>query len=225
MGTEEIRPDELVDIIINNDFIGKGNNGSVITYYNGEVLKLYNQRLRQLFKYIYSTKNDLNRNTMISKLLNDLMELKTEEELMQSSNPNLFNSTLDKRVKHLKRLMKLGYVNSSVTCMGEEIGITLPNYRDYIPISYVFDRLNSVEKSMVFNLMEEQLYKLMDKCIYPCNIDEGDFLINRSSLDVRIIDIDDETTVYDDLRDSVYHEMSGKCIKKLSKVIDHLYRK
>ncbi len=202
---------ELCRYLYNTDIvIGEGSNGIVSIYNENTLVKIHYKDFENSY---YS---------------NNLSSFDDEIDRAKSIDKEMGKLGLDK-FSSLKRLItKLSNSYSplikGVIMYGDyPIGVLMEYYIGYEQLNKIINQLDSNSITIIKAKIKFLVYDLINNEIYPRDIKFDNILVNEDTLDVKIIDLDDQETVVGNRAHA--RENSIKNIKSfLSKIDDYRIR-
>lgn len=168
------------------NIIGQGSYGIIIPYDEETLIKIYYKQIFDGFYYLDE-----------EKLIEEIYSNKTICDSMMQHNTNYIDS-LNRELKKLEVLKRIGLVKSAVYCDEYMIGVLLNYYRNYNNLGDIYCSLSTKERKSILNRVEQYLYFLMSNNIYPGDIKENNILLRKEDLDVKFVDLDDQETRYEE---------------------------
>lgn len=115
-----------------------------------------------------------------------------------------------------ERLSKTKYANDLILGCALyndfAFGAVLNNYKGYRPLNSKINRLSVDNYIKLVTNIDKHLEDLFDNYIYPNDVKESNILFN-DNLDVKIIDLDDEVTIYSDSLNKIAENNSVRNFK------------
>lgn len=186
---KELSADEIRKLLFESRSIGKGTYGVVTRYNEGTLLKIY-------YKDIIETY--LSRD--ISKLDKEVEDNIEAEKLMMEIKPET-RTKLDVMICNIEQLEKTkskSLIQGVATYKGYLLGVFLEDYEEYELLENIFTELNQREREIVLSSASASLGDLYKHGIIPRDIKEDSIMVRRCDLDVKLIDLDDTETRYED---------------------------
>lgn len=180
----EITKEQAIDYLSDKEnIIGQGTYGILYKYNDTTLIKLYYK------DYIYTYF------TLDSKIF--------EKEI--EANLNVIKSLKELGIKHNNKLEKLkklhcilqltdcyNLIKGVVTYKNYPVGVLLEYYKDYQTLKEIFFYLSIKEKITVLEKIKSLIESLMENNIYLEDIKENNIMVNKNTLDVKLIDLDGE---------------------------------
>lgn len=174
----QLTKSQLLNIINNNQCIGRGTYGKIYVLDDNTLFKFYYKDL--ITFYSEQTIEALEKELEILKEVYSLREIDKMQEL---------NTKLN-RINSSKANLSL----QSVTLEGILIGVTMNYFKEYDSLYNVYPTLTNDQKIQVLNKVREIILSLIENNIYPRDIHEKNILIRKKDLDIKLIDLDDSLT-------------------------------
>lgn len=174
----QLTKNQLLNIINNNQCIGRGTYGKLYVLDDNTLFKFYYKDL--IIFYSEQTIESLEKELDILKEVYSLREIDKIQEL---------NTKLNK-INSSKANLSL----QSVTLEGILIGVTMNYFKEYDSLYNVYPTLTNEQKILVLNKVREIILSLIENNIYPRDIHEKNILIRKKDLDIKLIDLDDSLT-------------------------------
>jgi len=213
----EITKEQVIDYLSDKEnIIGQGTYGILYKYNDTTLIKLYYK------DYIYAYF------TLDSKIF--------EEEI--EGNLTIINSFKKQGIKNIDKLEELkklhcilqltdcyNLIKGVVTYKNYPVGVLLEYYKDYQTLKEIFFYLSIKEKTIVLEKIKSLIENLMENNIYLEDIKENNIMVNKNTLDVKLIDLDGEQVrieekSYVETHPFIKKECTDKCdkmIKRLNK--------
>lgn len=213
MNRVEIDKEKLFNSLTNDNIVGQGSNGIISEYDENTLIKVYYKKLLET----YETKNinildkEVNRKIQVSQIMSSINKSQQEIEALEE--------------QKLEVLEKLGLLNGVVFYKGMKVGVLLQNYKDYKKLTLVFEQLSKEDQMTILNKIKTQILELISNKVYPLDVKEDNILVNPNTLDVALIDLDDNCTRYEEQEyiikknlglEDVCEEKYNKMVKRLS---------
>lgn len=175
---------ELENYVHNEKF--SGSHGSLSLYDKNTLIKIHYKNIESIYL--------LDDFSMLDSRIDELLE---QEERFKKLNMDTFS--------HFQKLIeKLNITHSPLLegiamYRGYPIGVLMKYYENYKNLGDVITSLGENQKVYVTNRVEFLLYELINSSIYPRDIKMDNILINTDTLDTKIIDLDDNETLIEDV--------------------------
>ena len=174
---------QLIKFLFDSQLIiGMGSNGIVSIFDDQTLIKIH---YKDILNSYYS--KDF---TNVDKEIEEKLKMERELEYFGLNKTNI----LKQLISHLDK-SNSPLIEGVVMYNGYPIGIIMKNYSEYKELNEIFLELNNDEKIIVRDKIEFLLNDLVKNDIYVRDIKFANFVINKGSLDVKIIDLDDQGTV------------------------------
>lgn len=211
----ELTSDEVIKYLSNKEnIIGQGSYGLLYKYDETTLIKLYYKDLIDTYFYLDS---EIFKKEIDNKL--QLIEIYKEYGVE-------YIDKLDE-LKKLYSILQITHCNDLikgiVTYKNYPIGVLLEYYKDYKTLGEIFFYLSQKEKIIVLEKVKILLENLMDNDIYYKDIKENNIMVNKETLDVKIIDLDGNEVRIED-KSYVYKNPSVKkdCIDYYNSMVRRL---
>lgn len=181
----EISKNELMRYLwYRGEAIGMGGYGLILPYSDDTLIKIY-------YSEIYNTFETLNRDYLEEEIASNKM--------LKQKYPNKYSfyNRYDELIELIKRLRNAAskdLIKSIVLYEDYAIGILMSWYKGFISLSNIQDKLTNSQKLLILKQIKYLLNSLMENGIYPCDIGDENILIHPKTLEVKLIDLDDELT-------------------------------
>lgn len=189
MESLELTVNEVIDIVANNDMVGHGSYGIVYKLDDDTLFKFKYKEFAQNFNVVD--------NKYQTRQLNDfsptIKEKKLDYELMGVENPNFSIEQLINLQDNIK-LTKL--TKGLVMVDGYCVGYLLHYHKDMVPL-YDYIKNNEVSQETKTTLQENIINAVKELCenkIFKLDLTTKNILVNPNTLEVQIIDFEDEWT-------------------------------
>lgn len=209
-----ITPKELINLLSKKDkIIGQGTYGIVMPYDEDALIKIY-------YKKIFDGYYNLDEGKVIEEI-DVCKKVDMQMNILFSDNKD----AIKRKKAKMQMLYDIGLVKANVFCNDYELGILLKYYKEYEKIDSIFYCLPLNDKVAVLSKIEQYLSALMENNIYPRDIKESNILIRKRDLDVKLIDLDDEETRYEEKEYvDAYPHIKKECIDKYKVMSKRLMR-
>lgn len=185
---KELSLDEINKLLFENRSIGQGTYGIVTKYEEGTLLKIY-------YKDIIETY--LSRD--ISKLDKEIENKIEIEQFMKEIRPEK-RTKLEEMTSNIDQLRKTkssSLIKGVATYRGYLIGVFVEEYKGYELLEKIFAKLNEEERNKVLDNASTCLGDLYRNGIIPRDIKEDNIMVRKEDLDIKLIDLDDSETRYE----------------------------
>lgn len=184
---------DLIYYLDRNNSIDIGLYGIISVYNDDTLIKIY-------YKNLFNTYSNLKESTLNNEIDNKINKNDLERKINALNNSNI-------------DLIK-GYVTYK-DCI---VGVLLTYYKDYVSLDTINDILNNEEKIIILYKLKSILLKLHKNGIYPRDFTEKNILVNLENLNIKVIDLDDEYTIYSNkqnkrLYKNIYNEIKTRLSK------------
>ena len=213
----EITKEQIIDYLSDKEIIiGQGAYGILYKYNDTTLIKLY-------YKHYINTYF-----TLDSKIFDEEIE----------DNLNAIKILKQFGIKHIDKIEELKKIHSIlqltdcydlikgvVTYKNYPVGVLLEYYKDYKTLGDVYFYLSIKEKITVLEKIKSLIESLMENNIYLGDIKENNIMVNKDTLEVKLIDLDGEQVrieekSYVETHPFIKKECTDKCdkmIKRLNK--------
>ena len=193
--------------------IGSGCQGIINKYDDSTVLKIY-------YSYIYSGYNTLDPEILTA----EIEDLKRIENIL-IKNGNYIGRLGKLRYLHQKlSLTRSPIIKSIALCNDYPVGVFLEYYKDYESICKCFNSLKQSDKKIVLERIKGLIDDLVNHDIYPTDLHLNNIIIDKKTLSVKLIDLDDYKTVVEPKKHikkiSLLKKECYKSVKKLKETIN-----
>ena len=199
----DINKEQLINFLVDTSIrIGKGSNGIVSIYDNQTLIKIH---CKDIINSYYS--NDFD---SIDEEIEEKLALENEMKKIGLGKTNKLKQLINKLDKSNSKL-----IEGIVMYREYPIGVLMKYYSGYKSLGDVLLNLTDDEKIIVYNKIEMLLYNLVESGIYMSDIKFDNIVIDENTLDVKIIDLDDqETTIRENVHAKEY------TLKKIANFLD-----
>lgn len=189
----DISKEQLINFLVDTSIrIGEGSNGIVSIYDNQTLIKIH---YKDIINSYYS--NDFD---SIDEEIEEKLALENEMKKIGLGKTNKLKQLINKLDKSNSKL-----IEGIVMYREYPIGVLMKYYSKYKSLGDVLLNLTDDEKIIVYNKIEMLLYNLVESGIYMSDIKFDNIVIDENTLDVKIIDLDDqETTIRDNAHAKEY---------------------
>ena len=185
---KELNKIEIGKLLFNSKIVGQGTYGLIVEYDDNTLIKIY-------YKDIFETYH----NKDITKLDEEIiLKNKVEKETLQLGiiKKNKLEEMKNK-IKQLETTKSSGLIKGLATYNDCLIGVFLEYYKEYEKLSLIFDKLNKQQQEKVLKKSGRILGDLFKHGIFPRDIKEDNILVRKEDLDIKLIDLDDIETRYE----------------------------
>lgn len=188
-----------------NIIIGEGSNGIVSIYDENTLAKIH---FKDIEKSYYSE---------------DFSFLNEEIAERLSFDKRLEDLGLDKLSILKKLIIHLNdshspLIKGIIMYENYPIGILMEYYIDYKTLDKIILHLDRAPRIKVYERIKFLLYDLIEHEVYPRDIKFGNIMVNEDTLDIKIIDLDDQETIVGNRAHA--RENSMKNIKKFLNILN-----
>lgn len=175
--------EQLIKFLFDSHLIiGMGSNGIISTFDNETLIKIHYKDIPNS----YYSKDFTN----VDKEIEEKLKNERKLECLGLSKASI----LKQLISHLDK-SNSPLIEGLVMYNGYPIGIIMKKYSRYKALNEVLLELTNDEKMIVRDRIEFLLNDLLKNDIYVRDIKFDNFVINKDTLDVKIIDLDDQGTV------------------------------
>ena len=198
-----ISKEQLINFLVDTTIrIGEGSNGIVSIYDNQTLIKIH---YKDIINSYYS--NDFD---SIDEEIEEKLTFENEMKKIGLGKTNKLKQLINKLDKSDSKL-----IEGIVMYKEYPIGVLMKYYLGYKSLGYILLNLTDDEKIIVYNKIEMLLHNLIENGIYMSDIKFDNIVIDENTLDVKIIDLDDqETTIRDNVHTKEY------TLKKIANFLD-----
>lgn len=104
---------------------------------------------------------------------------------------------IEKKIQQLQQTQSRTLIKGTAIYQGYPIGVFLENYKGYDKLGTVFLDLHENEQKLILDKSASLLADLYKNGIIPRDIKEDNILVRKNDLDVKLIDLDDIETRYE----------------------------
>ena len=200
----------LKQFITSLEYLKHGGNGIIYKYNELEILKL--------FYYSYFKDYDYK---IIDKIIEDII-LKVESE---NTTKRLFPNYIDSKRKLYNLITRLNNTSSNDLFKGlvltdnHVIGTILNHYENYSSYQELYKKFSFGENIYIMNKLIKLIEELLANGIYPTDLKLENIMINKNTMDIKLIDLDDNTTMLTDIRSDYYMYQVAKRTANIRKKI------
>lgn len=207
-----LEKEKLKDFIIKLEYLKHGGNGIIYKYGNQELVKL--------FYYNYFKDYDI---SIINKTIEDIAIKVDNEHTRKILFPNHITQTtkLKQLITRLDNTSSNDLYKGIINIDDTIIGTILNYYKDYNLYQDIHSKLNPRQNIYLLNKIRHQVEELLNNGIYPTDLKLDNIMINKDTLDVKLIDLDDNTTVLTDTKEDYYrYEVARRFAHIRKKIIN-----
>lgn len=213
----KITKEEIINYLSDKENIkGQGTYGILYKYNDTTLIKLY-------YKDYINTYFTLDSNIFEKEIEANLNVIETFKQL------GIKHSDKLEELKKLHSTLQLtdcyDLIKGVVTYKNYPVGVLLEYYKDYMTLKDIFFYLSTKEKTIVLEKIKTLIENLMENNIYLGDIKENNIMVNKETLEVKLIDLDGEQVrieekSYVETHPFIKKECTDKCdkmIKRLNK--------
>lgn len=189
MINKELSKDDIKKLLYESKIIGHGTYGVIVEYDENTLLKIYYKDIFDTFysKNIEKLDEEIESSIEIEAfMIESGIKSKTKLEDMKSN------------IEQLEKTKSKSLIKGTLTYKGFLIGIILENYREYDLLKNIFADLDENSQKKVISLAGILFGDLYKYGIIPRDIKEDNIMVRKNDLDVKLIDLDDIETRYED---------------------------
>jgi len=195
--------EEIKKLLFESEVIGHGTYGLIVKYDEDTLLKIY---YKDIFDTFY-LKNIEIENEMIQ------MGLKCKTRLKD----------MISRIQQLENTKSRGLIKGIAMYKECMIGVFLERYKNYDTLTNVFSDLQKADQKRVLDVTANLLVDLYKNGVVPVDIKEDNVMVRKKDLDIKLIDLDDNETRYEDKKYLYEHSYIKKdVINSFEKMKDRL---
>lgn len=186
----EITDNELLAYLkLSEDTELSGSYGRIITLSNSEILKIYYRLFKQDFNSC--TAQDL------KKDLEQIKKFSTNGVMSYKkflADPERIKILIEK----LNETSQKDLIKNYIVYEELVIALILTNYKDYETYEdlIINNNLTRNEHKYILEQIKEKVYELINTRLYPLDLKEDNIMVNRQTLDIKLIDLDDLGTIF-----------------------------
>ena len=205
-----LKKEDLKQFITSLEYLKHGGNGIIYKYNETEILKL--------FYYSYFKNYD---SITIDKVIEDIIAKTETENITKILFPNYINSKrkLYNLVTRLNNTSSNDLFRGLVLTDNHVIGTILNHYQNYFSYQELYKKFSFEENVYIMNKLIKLIEELLANGIYPTDLKLENVMINKDTLDVKLIDLDDNTTMLTDIRSDYYMYQVAKRTANIRKKI------
>ena len=190
---------DIIDFFSNTkNYVDEGTNGLVRKYDDSRLIKIYKEFVGR------ARINDYPEVLLNAKKLEEEKARKEYDYEIKKDHLRKIKSRLE-CTKYSYDLIQGNAIYNDFT-----FGAVLKNYEGFKKISLENTNLSNQELLELVLNIGNSLEDLYQNYIYPCDIKKSNVLFN-DKMDVKLIDLDDFTTVYRDSESSIFLNCASKC--------------
>ena len=184
-----LTPEQLVDILANNEYVGRGTTSIIIKLDENNLLKFcYKDFISVLHK-----KNNKFNITNVNDLIRVLSLHKNVMEIMKQNGIVRQIDLIEELVGKQPDVKKTSLTQGVVLCNGCMVGYLLKYHKNMVNLyDYLKDNeLKNKEKKIVLANIEDAMLELIENGIYLKDFTTHNIMYNPKTQDVQIIDFED----------------------------------
>ena len=177
-----ISKEQLINFLVDTSIrIGEGSNGIVSIYDNQTLVKIHYLDIQNSY---YSNNYDY-----IDEEIEEKLSFENKmKKITGLSKTDLLIELINKLKKSNSKL-----IDGIVMYKQYPIGVLMKYYKGYKTLENILLKLTNAERITIYDKIKTMLYNLVENGIYMSDIKFDNILIDEKSLDVQIIDLDDQT--------------------------------
>ena len=148
------------------------------------------------YKDIFETYNSRNI-AKIDEEINNRIEVENQMIKMKILDKKRIQ-IIEEKIQQLQQTQSRTLIKGTAIYQGYPIGVFLENYKGYDKLGTVFLDLHKNEQKLILDKSASLLADLYKNGIIPRDIKEDNILVRKNDLDVKLIDLDDIETRYED---------------------------
>ena len=210
----ELTPEQLSDIVANNEVVGQGSYGIV-----------YRIDEDTLFKFRYKDYIDcfaLEDGVYNLRKLGDITEevnsWKNIENIINRGKGSQDIIDINKLIHMQHKIKRTQFPQGFARVNGHRVGYILPYHKNMVNLDQQMTHLNYQQKLIVIENIRLAIEELISLKIYLNDLTTKNILINPQTLEIQIIDVDEHVTV----SKIAVHNFSRKTIKQFNFIRDYL---
>lgn len=207
-----LEKEKLKDFIIKLEYLKHGGNGIIY--------KLTDDELVKLFYHNYFKDYDI---SIINKTIEDIVIKVDNEHTRKILFPNYITQTtkLKQLITRLDNTSSNDLYKGIIKIDDTIIGTILNYYKDYSSYQDIHSKLSPRHNIYLLNKLRHLVEELLNNGIYPTDLKLDNIMINKDTLDVKLIDLDDNTTVLTDIKEDCYrYEVARRFAHIRKKIIN-----
>ena len=189
MRVKSLNKEELQSLLFKSKVIAQGNYGLIVEYDDDTLLKIY-------YKDIFETYSSRNIDKL-DKEINNRIEVENEMIEMRIIDKKQIE-TIEGKIQQLQQTQSRTLIKGTAIYQGYPIGVFLKNYKGYDKLRDIFANLHENQQRVILDKSASLLADLYKSGVIPRDIKEDNILVRKNDLDVKIIDLDDSETRYEE---------------------------
>lgn len=194
-----------IQYIINGKQIGDGSYGVVYEYDEDSVVKLY-------FGIPYH----------MDSLDNIVLSKKNMERSLKQKNAVV----LEKKIEMLNNTSSKELITGVLIYKNYPIGIKMKYYKNYITLDELIRRysIDNAAIKKIIRSIGDSIKSLKNQGIYTTDLNARNILINPETLEIKLIDLDDDLTIYaNSVSNSNYRDVKHEVSSRFNEIINFMY--
>ena len=189
MRVKSLNKEELQRLLFKSKVIAQGNYGLIVEYDDDTLLKIY-------YKDIFETYSSRNIDKL-DKEINNRIEVENEMIEMRIIDKKQIE-TIEGKIQQLQQTQSRTLIKGTAIYQGYPIGVFLKNYKGYDKLRDIFANLHENQQRVILDKSASLFADLYKSGVIPRDIKEDNILVRKNDLDVKIIDLDDSETRYEE---------------------------
>lgn len=189
MRVKSLNKEELQSLLFKSKVIAQGNYGLIVEYDDDTLLKIY-------YKDIFETYSSRNIDKL-DKEINNRIEVENEMIEMRIIDKKQIE-TIEGKIQQLQQTQSRTLIKGTAIYQGYPIGVFLKNYKGYDKLRDIFGNLHENQQRVILDKSASLFADLYKSGVIPRDIKEDNILVRKNDLDVKIIDLDDSETRYEE---------------------------
>ncbi len=189
MRVKSLNKEELQSLLFKSKVIAQGNYGLIVEYDDDTLLKIY-------YKDIFETYSSRNIDKL-DKEINNRIEVENEMIEMRIIDKKQIE-TIEGKIQQLQQTQSRTLIKGTAIYQGYPIGVFLKNYKGYDKLRDIFANLHENQQRVILDKSASLFADLYKSGVIPRDIKEDNILVRKNDLDVKIIDLDDSETRYEE---------------------------
>ena len=189
MRVKSLNKEELQSLLFKSKVIAQGNYGLIVEYDDDTLLKIY-------YKDIFETYSSRNIDKL-DKEINNRIEVENEMIEMRIIDKKQIE-TIEGKIQQLQQTQSRTLIKGTAIYQGYPIGVFLKNYKGYDKLRDIFGNLHENQQRVILDRSASLFADLYKSGVIPRDIKEDNILVRKNDLDVKIIDLDDSETRYEE---------------------------
>ena len=212
----ELTPEQLSEIIANNEIVSNGNNSIVYRLDDDTLFKFQYSDYVEFFEQEDSKLNLRKLGDISDKIASQ----KNIERIVNRGKGSQDIIDITKAIHLQRKIKRTKFPIGFATVNGHRVGYMLPYHKGMTNLkTYLNSRpFNNDEKSIIIENIRLAISELLTRKIYLFKLQLDNILIDPSTLEIQLIDIDDSLIV----SDLNIYNFSRNTIRQFSTIRDHI---